>query len=38
MRKKQKKKKEKCAIEKTLNIVKNIISADSKQSLRKINI
>lgn len=37
MRKKQEKK-EKYAIEKTLNIVKNIISTDNMQSLRKINI
>lgn len=36
MRKKQEKK-EKYAIEKTLNIVKNI-STDNMQSLRKINI
>lgn len=36
MRKKQEKKK--YAIEKTLNIVKNIISTDNMQSLRKINI
>lgn len=35
--KKARKKRKKCVIEKTLNIVKNI-STDSKQSLRKINI